>query len=209
MRTLMRALRRARVPLRYSQGFNPKPKIAFGPALGMGLYSEAEYADLEVQCAIDSAAVLERLNTALPKGLRVHALREIRRDLPALADAVRAARYRVQTGAGRALAEELAEFGARDDVTIVRERKGRTRTFELSQELLDLNQLDAGTIRLTLAMGQGASVRPDEALHAIFGERAAAMQIVREELLVDFNGRLVNPMLAASAAASHALRAVS
>jgi radical SAM-linked protein len=210
MRTLMRALRRARVPLRYSQGFNPKPKIAFGPALGMGLLSEAEYVDFETQRPIDAASVLERLAGSLPKGLEVHALREVPRELPALTEAIRAARYRIDTGAdGDELAASLDAFLARENVTVVRERKGRTRTFELSRELLDLQRLEGAEIRLTLAMGQGASVRPDEALHAIFGERAAAMRIVREELLVDFDGRLVNPMLAASAAASHAHRAVS
>jgi radical SAM-linked protein len=209
MRTLMRALRRAGVPLVYSQGFNPKPRIGFGPALGTGLSSEAEYADLDVKRPLDAAAVLERLDTVLPRGLRVHALQEIRRDVPALADAVRAARYRVLAGDGPEVDEQLAAFRARDRVTVVRERKGRTRTFEVKDEILELDR-GADDVRLTLALGgRDASVRPDEVLRAIFGDAASGMLVVREELLVDFEGRLVNPLLAARAAASHAHRAVS
>ena len=53
---------------------------------------------------------------------------------------------------------------------------------------------------MTLAMRHdGASVKPDEVLKEIFGETATALDVVREELLVDWKGRLVNPLLAASA----------
>ena len=208
-RTILRGLRRARVPLVYSQGFNPKPRVAFGPALPVGLFSEAEYLDLETSRPLAPERILERIDRALPADLRVHAIREIRRDVPALGQAVRAARYRVYTGNGLDLGQTLQEFRARLPLTVRCERKGRVRTFELDRELLRLEQLDRDALRMTLALGGGgASVRPEEVLREIFGERAACMQVIREELLVDWEGRLINPMIAATAASSHAERAV-
>ena len=66
--------------------------------------------------------------------------------------------------------------------------------------VLDLEQIDAESIRLTLAIRtDGASIKPGEALQGILGARASGCRVVREELLVDWNGRLLNPMLAAAA----------
>jgi hypothetical protein len=90
-------------------------------------------------------------------------------------------------------------------VRVHRERKGKLLTFEMDDELLDLEPLDEGTLRLTLAVRtDGASIRPEEALRGILDGDLAGTALVREELLVEWNGRLVNPLLAA--AASHARR---
>ncbi len=207
-RTMMRALRRARVPLVYSQGFNPKPRVSFGPALPVGVISEAEYVDVDTSEPLDPAQVLQRINGTLPRGLRFHEARQVRRDLPALGQAVRAARYRVRPADGLELGPFVDAFRARGPVTVRRARKGREITLELERELLELEPLEDGSLRMLLALGGGgASVRPDEVLGEIFGQHAGALVVVREELLVDWNGRLVNPLLAASATASHAERA--
>ena len=199
-RLLLRALRRAEVRLVYSNGFNPKPKVAFGPALAVGVRSDGEYVDFDSHERLEPAEVTERINAKLPREVRFTALREIRRDLPALGEAIRAARYRVLTGADVDLAAAVDGFRRRSPVTVVREAKGKLRSFALDEELLELEPLDSGALRLTLAHRMnGASLRPDEALREIFGRRSERFDLVREELLVDWNGRLVNPLLAASA----------
>jgi radical SAM family uncharacterized protein/radical SAM-linked protein len=203
-RLLMRALRRAGVRLVYSQGFNPKPRVAFGPALSVGVESEAEYFDFDCQERLAADELLERVNRVLPDGVRFGSLRSIRRDLPALSDAVRAARYRVHTGNGFDLPATLAAFRGRSPVTVRRERKGKIRTFDLDAELLGLETLDEEAVRMTLAVrNDGASVRPEEALQQIFGDRATDCRLVREELLVEWKGQLVNPLLAAAASHAH------
>jgi radical SAM family uncharacterized protein/radical SAM-linked protein len=201
MRLVIRALRRAGVALVYSQGFNPKPKLSFGPALSVGVSSEGEYTDFESYDRLDSSEALQRTNGALPEGVRFEGLRMIRRDLPALTDAVRAARYRVHTGGGRDLAGELDRFRARRGVTVSRIKKnGKEHRFLLDDEVLGVEQVDGDSFRMTLALrGGGASVRPGEVLREIFGAAFESFELVREEILVDWKGRLVDPMLAASA----------
>ncbi|MDX1387928.1 MAG: TIGR03960 family B12-binding radical SAM protein [Acidobacteriota bacterium] len=209
MRTLMRGLRRARIGLVYSQGFNPKPRVALGPALGVGVSSEGEYLDFECATRLDTDRALAEINAALPAGVRFLALTEIRRDVPALSEAIRAARYRVVTAATLDSRVAVETFAGRGRVKVERKKNGKTKTFELDREVLDITAEDADTIRLTLALNSnGGSLRPDEVLREVLGSEAGRIEVTREELLVEWNGRLVNPLLAAAAASSHGERAV-
>jgi radical SAM family uncharacterized protein/radical SAM-linked protein len=200
-RLVLRAFRRAGIALVYSQGFNPKPKVSFGPALPVGLSSRAEYADFESYDRLEPEEALERINRVLPAGVRFEALGAIRQNLPALCDAARGARYLVQAAGYTDLEASLADFESRSEKQVSRQKKnGKLLYFDLSTELLDLERLDDESFRMSLALRSGgASVRPGEVLQAIFGERSSDLLTTREELLVDWNGRMVNPMLAASA----------
>jgi radical SAM-linked protein len=199
-RTLMRALRRARLPLVYSQGFNPKPRVQFGPALPLGFQSRGEYFDLETSVRLDAEVILERVNAALPEGIRAEALREIAASVPSLGEAIRAARYRVEFEGPGDAADRVARFRERGPVTIVSDRKGRTATFALDRELLDLEAAGERAWRLTLAVrGDGASVRPEEVVREIFGGDAPPPLLTREELLVEHGDRWLDPILAAAA----------
>ena len=87
------------------------------------------------------------------------------------------------------------------------EKKGKVHTFDLDDEMLEFELADDKSVRMTLAVrNNGASVRPEEALREIFGERSEGMALMREELLVEWRGRMINPLLAAAVA--HAHRAV-
>jgi radical SAM-linked protein len=201
-RTLLRALRRAGLPLIYSRGFNPKPRVSFGPALAVGVASEAEYLDFELSRPIPVPELLEKINGALPAALRFDALREIGDRVPALGDAIRAARYRGHVTDGTRLAEALAAFEKGGLARVRRAGKdGKERMFELQEEVLGLAPRDERSFSITLAHRPGrASLRPDEALSVILGDLAQGLRLVREELLVDWKGRLVDPLLAGAAA---------
>lgn len=69
--TFIRALRRAEVPLKYSEGFHPLPKVVFTTPLPVGVESLAEYVDVEISRYIRPSDFLEGLNSELPEGLKV------------------------------------------------------------------------------------------------------------------------------------------
>jgi radical SAM-linked protein len=195
-RALLRALRRARIPLVYSQGFNPKPKVAFGPALSVGISSEGEYVDLEVREPLHGTAFLAAVGEALPAGLRLLEVQEVDRGGPALGEAVRAARYRVESAGEPGLDGAIVRFRSRSPVVIERQRNGKVHSFDLTRELLGLEAMGPQAARLTLSMAtNGASVRPEEVLAEIFGEARSDLHVVREDLLVEWRGRLVGPMV--------------
>lgn len=71
MRAVQRAIRRAGLPIAYSQGFNPHMKISWGNALKVGATSESEYATLQIDGWINPEKIVALLNTKLPPGLEV------------------------------------------------------------------------------------------------------------------------------------------
>jgi radical SAM-linked protein len=71
MKAFERALRRSKLPIAYSEGFNPHPKMVFGLPLSVGVTSEAEYADFEFSEDIKVSELIEILNPQLPSGLAI------------------------------------------------------------------------------------------------------------------------------------------
>jgi radical SAM-linked protein len=71
MRTFQRAIRRAGLPIAYSQGFNPHMKISWGNALKVGATSESEYAEIQIDGWIRPHEAMAKLNAILPQGLEI------------------------------------------------------------------------------------------------------------------------------------------
>lgn len=72
MRTMSRAIRRALLPIAYSQGFNPQPKISIALPLPLGYTSDGEYMDLELTEDLPPSEIVSRLNAQLPNGLKIN-----------------------------------------------------------------------------------------------------------------------------------------
>lgn len=73
MKVFERAIRRSGLPIAYSQGFNPHPQMVFGLPLAVGMTSEGEYADFDLEEETDSQIFMDRLNASLPEAIRVTA----------------------------------------------------------------------------------------------------------------------------------------
>jgi radical SAM family uncharacterized protein/radical SAM-linked protein len=185
MRLLSRALLRAGVPLAYTRGFNPKPRLSFGPALAVGIASTAEHVDLETRSHLRTSPFLGAANRTLPQGIRL---------LAAVGLTLAEARVRI------------AHFRRSGHPIVRSERKGKIREIEVMPQLGDLREKD-GRIHMTLRSVKGPALRPGEVLGAVFGgEAAAGMDLRREAMLVEQHGRLVAPLVAGRAAGSHAHR---
>ena len=201
VRMLLRAMRRAGISMVYSQGFNPKPKVSFGPALSLGVVSEGEYMDFEAWERMDPGELQQRVQRVLPEGLTFVKIRALPRSAPKLGETIRAARYRVDSVDPAKIERGVERWKAATPITIERPGKnGKVRTFNLNREVETVEPVSDGALRFTLAIHQdGASVRPGEALRGLFGESDNGWRVVREDLLVEWNGRRINPILAAAA----------
>ena len=69
MRTFQRAMRRAKIPMVYSAGFNPHPEMSFAQALSLGIASVGEYLDIKTKDNINIRELKDKLNNVLPTGL--------------------------------------------------------------------------------------------------------------------------------------------
>ncbi len=122
-----RAIRRAGLPLAYSQGFNPQPRLHFAAALPVGFTGDAEVADVFLNAETAPEEFVARLQAAMPRGIRLTGAEPVARELPALQAQVVAATYRVEVETDEpaaAFAARLAAFLARDQVWRLR-RKGK------------------------------------------------------------------------------------
>jgi len=93
-RAFERALRRAHVPMAFSQGFNPHPKVSWIGAAPTGVASEAEYVEIQLVSAVDPTELLGQLDTAMPDGLDL--LDVVVAEHGALADQMEASRWRIE-----------------------------------------------------------------------------------------------------------------
>jgi radical SAM-linked protein len=130
-RAFERALRRAGVPMAYSQGFNPHPKISWAGAAPTGVASEAEYVEIQVVERVDPAALRAALDAALPDGLDV--LRVMPVSGGSLADRLDASRWRIELPGvnPRVLAEAVDRLLAADRVEVQRLTKDGRRTIDV------------------------------------------------------------------------------
>lgn len=160
-RAFERAIFRAQVPMAYSSGFNPHPRISYAGAAPTGSASEAEYLEIALAAVVDPAAIKTLLEEALPDGLDV--LDVVESSGGSLADLLEASRWRLDTTADPAgLAAAVEAFLARDDVPVERMTKKGLRTFNCRAAVLELTAHDA---RLDLLLRHEVpAVRPDDVL---------------------------------------------
>lgn len=208
MRLLIRAFRRAGVRLVHSQGFNPKPKMAFGPALGLGIESRAEHLDFESRDYLEAGPFLSAMNAALPEGVRFREVAAIGPRTPGLQESIRLTLY--SAGRGRLGAEEarrrIESFRGRVSHSVRRERKGKIQELDIVP-LVEEIEVANGGVRFAVRAAEGPGVRPREVLEAVFGaEEAEGMSLRREEMLVEHRGRLLSPLMAGRATGRHGNR---
>lgn len=196
-----RALLRAGLPVAYSEGFNPHAKISFGPPRGVGQEGLREYCDLQLkECELTAAEVCERLDSALPKGVRVLEGRFLApgEHKPALMAAINLAVYEasfgdmddmddmydMDNGGWEYLRFRLAEFTAADKVEVVRHHpKKRDKVIDLKAGVGRL-ELCGERLVLEIPFGADGSVKPVEVLDWLVGEANIGYRLARVELLV-------------------------
>lgn len=164
-RAFERAIFRARVPMAYSSGFNPHPRISYAGAAPTGSASEAEYLEIALAEVVDPAVVRDQLEEALPDGLDV--LEVVESPGGALADRLQASHWLIDLDAPEAAAREAVErFLAADAVLVERMTKKGLREFDCRAAVVSLAARPAPAgARLDLVLRHATpAVRPDDVL---------------------------------------------
>ena len=171
-----RALRRSELPVAYSEGFNPRPKLSFGLALSTGHESNGEYIDVDldpdrvVGLDIDGLAAL--LTAHLPVGLTATGVVVGDRRMPSLQQAVTSCTWQIDVRDADPVAvqESIDRLLERDEVMVTRERKGKEVTDDLRPAVLSLavdSPIEDG-VRLIAELGtQPRAARVSEVLSAL------------------------------------------
>ena len=173
-RALERALRRASVPMAYSAGFTPHPKISYAGAAAMGAASEAEYLEISVTAHLDPERLRTALDAALPPGLDV--VEVVEATPGSLADRLDASEWEIQlpdVSAGQA-SDAVSALLAESAVEVERMMKSGPRRFDARGPIVRLaaeagqtaSGADCAILRLVVRHSTPA-VRPDDVLTAL------------------------------------------
>jgi len=170
-----RAARRADLPLAYSQGFHPQPKMNLAAALPLGFSSLCEVLDMRLKHEITLDGLPARLNNTLPPGIQVANVEQVDERAPALQTQVVSAEYEVtltESVHGSDLKRKIDSV--MESESIIRERRGKTYDLrplieELSLTLSPLPKGDGQAVRvfMRLTAREGATGRPEEVLDVL------------------------------------------
>ncbi|NJP66348.1 TIGR03936 family radical SAM-associated protein [Streptomyces spiramenti] len=145
-RAFERALKRSEVPMAYSAGFTPHPKVSYANAAPTGTASEAEYLEIGLADHRDPATLRERLDDSMPPGLDIVDAVEARTSNFAEQLAASAWELRL-TGVTPADAERAtAAFLAAESVEVTRETKKGPRTFDTRAAVASMAVSDGGAV---------------------------------------------------------------
>jgi radical SAM family uncharacterized protein/radical SAM-linked protein len=188
MHALLRAVRRAGLPVAYSQGYHPKPRVSFGPALSVGVESTCEHLDLELVGPADPDDVARRLAGELPDGLRVLGAEGVEPGGPSISEAMRAIHYRAEfvpeLWDDATLAERVAAFQDAERSVVTRSTPPKSRARNRPRKVagtrrreIDLKEIvthlaleSPGLVAFSLRADPSGSAKPAEVLAAIFGD---------------------------------------
>ena len=172
MHVFERTARRANVPLAFSGGYHPKPKITFALALPVGVEGEREWADFELQESWDPRRLRDAMNRFLPTGLKILLAWKTPLDGQPLTSRVSSMGYRAEFPEPvDDLYNRIEALSKSGDVPVVREGREKIKTLNLKNYLQAMEASGDDTVCFTLAMQKtSGSIRPGEVLRALMGE---------------------------------------
>ena len=206
MRLVQRGFQRAGIRPSYSQGFHPQPLLSFGPALAVGIESETELFDFETAFEYPPDWLRQRLNGALPAGIRVLEVQRLAAGGRSLSATLDLAEYRawINEARQRLTPEEFvgidderfydASFQtgrivavlARQRIEVERRSKGVLKRLDIRPFVRSIDWLpEARELQLFLRLGPNGQARPQEALQALYGVPGSCFRLRRQALLVE------------------------
>jgi radical SAM-linked protein len=214
MRTFERAMRRSRIPVAYSQGFNPHPQMIFGLPLSVGVTSEAEYADFEFAGDMLPGEFIDRLNRELPSGLRVIDAKKKNTRSNIMAS-ISAAAYDITVFLCKNqgitdVREKIGLLAAETEIKVQKEGKKGLREIDIRPMIRRLEpkdymmsqnngmeDIEAVGLSALLSAGSTNNLKPEllvNALGSVAGLEVDYAKIHRTGLYIEENGKLYDPL---------------
>jgi radical SAM family uncharacterized protein/radical SAM-linked protein len=182
---LVRAARRAGLPLAFSHGHHPLPRLSFGPALPLGFASEDEYVDVELTEVVPAADVERRLAAELPEGLEPLGAVEVARTRPSIDAEITAFVYDVDLAAldtppsPEAVGEAVARFAAATTFPIMKRGKSGLKRVDARRFVRALTRTGPQTLRVEIAMGPDGTLKPGAILAELLPIRPSELPALR------------------------------
>lgn len=163
VRCMNRTLRRAGIPIAYSQGFNPHPELTFALALPVGTTSRCELLELTLAEAMPIDEIIERLNRTVPNGLRFTSGGAS--PGKKLLAGITAAVYRVEPTTMPSVSQ-LSAFLNKESIITSKKTKSGIRDTDIRKDIHNI-EIDGSRLIMTLAAGNTANLKPATVIQAL------------------------------------------
>lgn len=206
MRTFMRVIRRANIPIAYSGGYNPHPEMSFGAPLSLGVISMAEYVDIKLEQELDLEDMIERLNLFLPMGIKVLGAAKLPDSFKSAMALITHAKYTIYVSVEKAdlqyVKSKLVEFLNQESI-IGKKRQPKKnfaiKEFDIKPMILEMAlegcEDDICTFTCLLLSGSQSNLNPEILIQAFVeyaGIDVKRIKILRNEVYSEKNGRLLD-----------------
>ena len=195
MRLWQRAMLRCHLPIAWTQGFNPRPKLSLGPARNVGVEGLSEYLDAEFDGMVKSTELIEKLNSILPEGVTVLKVREIPQGTKMLEAVINEAVYKVSflNGMPEDAAQKTADLMAAEECLYIRKSPKGEKEIDLRSYILGM-EIKEDDLMLSVKAGTGGSLRVAELLAVLgYGDMMKDIKIQRLGLFVSEGTKRFTP----------------
>jgi len=174
MRLWVRALRRAKIPLEYSEGFSPHPRISLAAPLSVGMTGESEFMDVTLSRPVSPHGFIEAVNRQLPPGIEVSEAFLIAPSVPSLQSQVRSAHYLVEIETSKStedVQKDIRRLLSLEHLPWHHERDTGRRNYDLRSLIENISVEKCGgntcTLSMQLKCDESGTGRPEQVVYAL------------------------------------------
>jgi radical SAM-linked protein len=171
MRYFQKAIRRAELPIAYSTGFSPHQIMSFAAPLGVGLYSNGEYLDIELTTEMPTGQILEQLNQTMAEGVRILSVKALPENAGNAMASVAAAGYTITVRTGHEPAfpfgQDFDSFMQQSEIPYEKTTKKSIKTLDLKEGIFDYRVSDDSIYILVDASSSG-NIKPGMVMDAYY-----------------------------------------
>lgn len=218
MRLFQRTFRRGNIPIKYSEGFNPQPKLSIANPLALGIESVEEYMDIDLYEKISIAEFIKRMNEELPDGIRIVNAKYVQ-DKRSVSSLIGWSYYKIKFEANKLNNKEelvtiIENWLKKDEIIIKKIKRKRGKITEKDQNIKSfigniviedfynkdvIHSEQIITINCLLKSGDHGNLKPIDFIKAMedymkIGINFDTIDIKRLQLLAEEKGRIISPM---------------
>lgn len=165
MRYFQKAIRRADIDIKYSEGFSPHQLLSFAQPLSVGATSDGEYLDMVLESMTSTSDVMERLNSVMNEGISIIAVEDLKEGEDKAMTASYAAEYRIRFRQGLEPSfdwiSEMKDYLQKDALYAIKKTKSGEKEIDMKKMIYDYSfDEEDGSVRLLLAMSSAATLKP-------------------------------------------------
>lgn len=200
MRYFQKAMRRAEIDIAYSKGFSPHQIMSFAQPLGVGVESNGEYMDVELNSAVSAKDVMDKLNAVMNEGIVVESVKKLPEDAVNAMASVAASRYVISIKEGYDLGvdffSQCLELNEKEHIYIIKKTKKSEVEMDLKPAVFEMSVTEDGLEMLVDSSSSG-NIKPNLFLEEVCKENqieynALAFAIRRLDMYTSVGGKLVS-----------------